>query len=64
MKSRYESEDLRVRQNEFCDLWGCEKRDGNAACTYCPFIRDALEMADEMAMEIPAWNYDIITRRN
>lgn len=64
MKRRYESEDLQVRQNEFCDLWGCEKQDGNAACASCPFIRDALDMADEMAMEIPNGNYDIITRRN
>jgi hypothetical protein len=65
MKSRYENEDLRVRQSEFCNLWGCEKLDGSAACMFCPFIKDVLDMADEMPMKLPSsWHYLAIERRN
>jgi hypothetical protein len=65
MKSKYENEDILVQNSEFCDLWGCKKRDGNAACTFCPFIKDVLDMAGEMSMELPSsWHYITIERRN
>jgi hypothetical protein len=56
MSSKSNCMDLKVMQEEFCTLWGCDRYETEIPCSYCPFIKDALEMAHEQSMEIPTWN--------
>ena len=55
--------DLKVTQEEFCTLWACDRYETEIPCTYCPFVKDALDMAQEQSMEIPGWNSTTIARR-
>ena len=64
MVKKNECADIRVRQEEFCVLWGCEKYEEKTACAFCPFIRDVLDMADEMTMDVPALKQMAAMRRN
>lgn len=64
MVRKNEYADIRVRQEEFCVLWGCDRYEEKAACAFCPFIRDVLDMADEMAMDVPALKLMAVMRRN
>lgn len=56
MSAKSNCMDLKVTQEDFCTLWGCDRYATEIPCTYCPFIKDALDMALEQSMEIPAWS--------
>ena len=51
--------DLRVRQNDLCALWKCDRRTSEAPCVVCPVAKDVLDMGKEMRMSLPGWKYFI-----
>jgi|GEM_PF-6864234 hypothetical protein len=63
MSAKCETVGARVRREEFCLLWGCEKYAAKDDCSYCPFIKDVLDMAQEMSMNPPDWRYAAFERR-
>jgi hypothetical protein len=63
MSTKSNCVDLKVTQEEFCTMWGCDRYKAEMPCTYCPFFKDALDMAQELSVKIPAWNGVTIAKR-
>jgi Zn-finger protein len=63
MSTKSNCMDLKITQEDFCTLWGCDRYETETLCTYCPFIKDVLDMAQEQSMGIPAWSCMAIAKR-
>ncbi len=57
MKRETIGQDLRKKNEDLCTMWKCEKYESEMPCTYCPVLKDLLQMAYENNIVMPAWNY-------
>jgi hypothetical protein len=50
--------DLRRKNREMCQLWGCEKYMGEEPCAYCPVVADIGTLVRRNNMIIDKWEYE------
>jgi hypothetical protein len=64
MVEKNEIKDLRDKDSEFCQGFSCEKYLQEVSCTFCPYVKDVLEMAKGLHMVLPSWNYFTSTMKS
>jgi hypothetical protein len=52
------SGDLRRKNREMCQLWGCEKYTGEGPCAYCPVVADIDALVRRNKMVVDEWEYE------